>query len=147
MIPAPVTAAHSSAAAAAGTALALPLPAEQTLAADAMEDTRQITIATGLKEARWVRAVDLLPGNPAIVRSAIVALLTGTADDLPWGTIDLANYPALHGLDVHQRTVRAADGRPVVQASTGWRWADVGSGEAADPPSGLAAALRPVLAA
>ncbi len=55
--------------------------------------------------------------------------------------------PALHGLDVHQRTVRAADGRPVVQASTGWRWADVGSGAAAEPPPGLAAALRPVLAA
>ncbi len=54
--------------------LSLPIPAEQTLAADAMEDTRDITIATKTTDARWVRAVDLLPGNPAIVRSATIAL-------------------------------------------------------------------------
>jgi hypothetical protein len=54
--------------------LALPLPAEQTLAADAMEDTREITIPTRVTDARWVRAVDLLPGNPAIVRSATITL-------------------------------------------------------------------------
>jgi hypothetical protein len=54
--------------------LALSLPAEVTIAADAMEETREITIATGTKEPRWVRAVDLLPGNPAIVRSAVIVL-------------------------------------------------------------------------
>jgi len=54
--------------------LALPLPAEQTLAADSMEDTREIIVASGTSEARWVRAVDLLPGNPAIVRSAVISL-------------------------------------------------------------------------
>jgi hypothetical protein len=54
--------------------LALPLPAEQKLGADAIEDTREIVVATGTTEARWVRAVDLLPGNPAIVRSAIISL-------------------------------------------------------------------------
>src|SRR5262245_40879013 len=54
--------------------LALPLPTAQTLAADTMEDTRDITIATGTKEVRWVRAIDLLPGNPAIVRSAVISL-------------------------------------------------------------------------
>jgi hypothetical protein len=59
--------------------LALPLPAEVTVAADAMEDTREITIATGTKEPRWIRAVDLLPGNPAIVRSATISL-KGAAD-------------------------------------------------------------------
>jgi len=52
--------------------LALPLPAEFTLAADRMEETREFTIATGLAEPRWVRAVDLLPGTPSIVRSAVV---------------------------------------------------------------------------
>src|SRR4051812_17646897 len=35
--------------------LALPLPAEQTLAADTMEDTRELTIATRTTEPRWVR--------------------------------------------------------------------------------------------
>src|SRR5262245_40052426 len=59
--------------------LALPLPTELTLAADMMEDTREITLATGTKEERWVRAVDLLPGNPAIVRSAVISL-KGTPD-------------------------------------------------------------------
>jgi len=54
--------------------LALPLPADVTIAADTMEDTREITVASGIKEPRWVRAVDLLPGNPAIVRSAVIAL-------------------------------------------------------------------------
>jgi hypothetical protein len=54
--------------------LALPLPAEFTLPADSMEETHVFTLATGAKEARWVRAVDLLPGNPAIVRSAVIAL-------------------------------------------------------------------------
>jgi hypothetical protein len=52
--------------------VALPLPSEFTLAADTMEETREFTLASGLAEARWVRAVDLLPGNPAIVRSAVV---------------------------------------------------------------------------
>jgi hypothetical protein len=52
--------------------VALPLPAEFTLAADKMEETRDFTIPTGLTEPRWVRAVDLLPGTPSIVRSALV---------------------------------------------------------------------------
>ena len=54
--------------------LALPIPSEVTLAGDTMEVTRDFTIATNIKEARWVRAVDLLPGTPAMVRSAVIAL-------------------------------------------------------------------------
>jgi hypothetical protein len=52
--------------------VALPLPSEFTLAADKAEETREFAIATGLTEPRWIRAVDLLPGNPAIVRSALI---------------------------------------------------------------------------
>ena len=52
--------------------LALKMPAEFTLAADKMEDTQEFTIAAGTTEARWVRAVDLLPGTPSIVRSATI---------------------------------------------------------------------------
>ena len=52
--------------------LALKLPAEFTLAADKMEDTQEFTLPTGTTEARWVRAVDLLPGTPSIVRSATI---------------------------------------------------------------------------
>src|SRR6185295_6118612 len=52
--------------------LALRLPSEFTVPADAMEATQEFTLATGLTEARWVRAVDLLPGTPSIVRSAVI---------------------------------------------------------------------------
>jgi acyl-CoA thioesterase FadM len=55
--------------------------------------------------------------------------------------------PADHGLDVHQRTVRLADGRAVVQATTAWRWADALSDALAEPPPGVHSALRPLLAA
>ena len=49
------------------------------IAADKMDDTHEFTIASGVKEARWVRAVDLLPGTPSVVRSAIIAV-KGAAD-------------------------------------------------------------------
>jgi hypothetical protein len=52
--------------------LALPMPAEFTVAADKMEDWQEFTLPTGTAEARWVRAVDLLPGTPSIVRSATI---------------------------------------------------------------------------
>jgi len=52
--------------------LALPLPAEFAFAADKMDDTQEFTIPSTLKEPRWIRAVDLLPGTPSIVRSAII---------------------------------------------------------------------------
>jgi hypothetical protein len=49
-------------------------PSEFTLAADKMEDALEFTVPTGISEARWVRIVDLLPGNPAIVRSATISV-------------------------------------------------------------------------
>ena len=54
--------------------LTLPLPTEFTLAADKMEDWAEFTLPTGTGEARWVRAVDLLPGTPSIVRSATIVV-------------------------------------------------------------------------
>jgi hypothetical protein len=54
--------------------LVLPAPTELGLAADVAETTAEFTLRTGTTEAKWVRAVDLLPGNPAIVRSATVAI-------------------------------------------------------------------------
>ena len=52
--------------------VALPLPSAFAFAADKMEDTAEFTLATGTSEPRWVRAVDLLPGTPSIVRSALI---------------------------------------------------------------------------
>jgi hypothetical protein len=49
-------------------------PSEFTLGTDKMEDTVEFTVPTGFTEPRWVRVVDLLPGNAAIVRSATIVL-------------------------------------------------------------------------
>jgi hypothetical protein len=54
--------------------LALPLPSEFTVAADKMEDWHEFVVPIGTNEPRWVRAVDLLPGTPSIVRSATISL-------------------------------------------------------------------------
>jgi hypothetical protein len=54
--------------------LALKLPAEVTVPADTLETTQAFTLPTGAKDARWVRAVDLLPGTPSVVRSAVIYL-------------------------------------------------------------------------
>src|SRR5947207_4792425 len=63
--------------------LALRMPAEFTVAADRMEATQEVTLATGTTEARWVRAVDLLPGTPSIVRSAVISLKAAPAPPGP----------------------------------------------------------------
>ena len=54
--------------------LLLPVPTAFSLDGDTMEGTQEYLIATGLKEARAVRAIDLLPGTPAMVRSAVISL-------------------------------------------------------------------------
>ena len=54
--------------------LALPLPSEFTVAADKMEDWHEFVLPATTTEPRWIRAVDLLPGTPSIVRSATISL-------------------------------------------------------------------------
>jgi hypothetical protein len=61
--------------------LVLPLSSEVALAADTAERTQEFTLATGTREARWVRAVDLLPGTPAIVRSATIVVKSEAAPE------------------------------------------------------------------
>jgi hypothetical protein len=59
--------------------LELPLPGEFTLPAGQQEDATEFVVPTGFSERRWLRAVDLLPGTPAIVRSATVQLRSTAA--------------------------------------------------------------------
>jgi hypothetical protein len=54
--------------------LILPMPAEVTLPADVQDATREFTVATRTTEARWLKAVDVLPGNAAVVRNVAVLL-------------------------------------------------------------------------
>ena len=48
-----------------------------TLAAGAMAATGEFTLATNLKEAKWIKAADLLPGNSSIVRRATIRVDNG----------------------------------------------------------------------
>jgi hypothetical protein len=50
------------------------MPTAVTIPADVQEHIAEFTIPTGLGAERWLRAVDLLPGTPAVVRSATVSI-------------------------------------------------------------------------
>lgn len=52
--------------------LSLPMPSPFTVAADRMEETREFVLQGGATEDRWVKAVDLLPGAPSMVRNAVI---------------------------------------------------------------------------
>ena len=54
--------------------LTLSLPSEVVVTADVREQTSEFVIPTGVTERRWIRAVDLSPGNAAIVRAATIAV-------------------------------------------------------------------------
>ena len=64
--------------------LQLLLPSEFALGASTQEDTIDFVIPTGTRERRFVRAVDLLPGTPSIVRAATVRVRS--APSTPSGT-------------------------------------------------------------
>jgi hypothetical protein len=51
----------------------LAMPDEVTIPADVQERVVEVTIPTGFTGPQWLRAVDLLPGTPAVVRSATVS--------------------------------------------------------------------------
>jgi hypothetical protein len=59
--------------------LALPLPNDFTIGADAREQTVEFIVPTGVTERRWVRAVDLMPGTAAMVRAATITVRSSVA--------------------------------------------------------------------
>src|SRR5207302_3355587 len=52
--------------------LKIPMDAERTVAAGTIEQTADLFLSTSLTDTRWVKAVDLMPGNASIVRDAII---------------------------------------------------------------------------
>jgi len=60
--------------------LTLQMPSAFGLNADTRETTAEFTLTTGLRERRLVRAVDLQPGTPSIVRAATVSVKPSSAD-------------------------------------------------------------------
>src|SRR5262245_27333867 len=57
--------------------LALPMPQPHSVPASTMEDKYSFTLPTGLTETRWVKAADLLPGTPSMVRRAVIGVEGG----------------------------------------------------------------------
>ena len=57
--------------------LALQMDAEYTLPAGTSEEIRDLTLATGLTTDRWLKAIDVLPGTPAMVRDAVISVEGG----------------------------------------------------------------------
>jgi hypothetical protein len=55
----------------------LKLPAPQTLPPGEMEKDADVSVPTNFTEAKWVKAVDLLPGTPSMVRRATIAVENG----------------------------------------------------------------------
>ena len=59
--------------------LRLELPSV-TLADTQAEDVREFRLPLGNAQDRWIRAIDLMPGTPALVRSATIAATTMASD-------------------------------------------------------------------
>jgi hypothetical protein len=57
--------------------LVVPMAEEYTVPANTTEETKSFTIPTALTEIKWVKAVDLLPGAPSMVREATVRIENG----------------------------------------------------------------------
>ncbi len=59
--------------------LVVSMESAYTLGANAVEETKEFSIPSGITEVKWVRAADLLPEMPAIVRDAIISVENGPA--------------------------------------------------------------------
>jgi hypothetical protein len=59
--------------------LRLQMDAEHTVAPSAIEEVRDFLLPTNLTETKWIRAADLMPGNPSIVRDAVISIDNGPA--------------------------------------------------------------------
>jgi hypothetical protein len=57
--------------------LTVTMEAPHTVAAGTLDDIFEATLATGLTETRWVKAVDVLPGSASLARDAVVSVEGG----------------------------------------------------------------------
>jgi hypothetical protein len=57
--------------------LVVPMESKYTLGANAVEETKDFSIPSGITEVKWVRAADLLPETPTMVRDAIISVDDG----------------------------------------------------------------------
>jgi hypothetical protein len=57
--------------------LAIPMEKAFSLGPSVMQDVMDVTLPTKLTETKWVKAVDLLPGTPSMVRRATISIENG----------------------------------------------------------------------
>lgn len=57
--------------------LTIAMDQEFVVPANTMEDNHEFVLPTGLTETKWVKAVDLAPGAPSMVREAVVSVENG----------------------------------------------------------------------
>ncbi len=57
--------------------LNVPMDSPHTVAANTIDETCDFSLATGLAEEKWVKAVDLMPGTTSLVRDAVISLENG----------------------------------------------------------------------
>jgi hypothetical protein len=57
--------------------LLLPMAAPHTVAASALDETSDFSLTAPTSGIKWIKAADLLPGTPAIVRSATISVENG----------------------------------------------------------------------
>src|SRR5690242_19219612 len=57
--------------------LKIPMDAEHTVAANAIEEVSDFSLPADVTETKWVKAADLMPGNAAIVRDAVISIENG----------------------------------------------------------------------
>jgi hypothetical protein len=88
-------------------ALKFAMEAEHVLPPGKVEDAIEVTIPTNLAEAKWVKAADLLPGEPTMVRDAVISLENGPVLAMwvpgtdPVGTPSGAAFKVPAGAKIH----------------------------------------------
>jgi hypothetical protein len=133
--------------------------AEYVLPSGESDATAEFVVPTGLKEQRWLKAVDLLPGSPEIVRNASISIENGAVlavwvpgDNLvstPAGTAFRLPVGANLRFQIHYKKQWQNEGKTIKDRSTVGLYFTTrpASGReiqsiAAEPTSGIALSVR-----
>jgi hypothetical protein len=57
--------------------LRIPMDAEYMMGPGKLEETREFSLAANVTGTKWIKAVDLMPGNASIVRDAVISIEKG----------------------------------------------------------------------
>src|SRR3984893_1479334 len=57
--------------------LKIAMDAEHTVPSSAIEEVSEFSLPINLNETKWIKAADLMPGNPSMVRDAVISIENG----------------------------------------------------------------------